>query len=75
MSIPDDTPAAVKILPRSTTRSATGTAPRRASESRAAQCVVASTPFNRPADASSSDPVQTEVVHCVCASTAAIQRG
>jgi hypothetical protein len=65
MSIPADTPAAVITLPCTTTRRATAVAPSDASVSSSSQCVVASSPSRIPAAASSSDPVQTEVVHCV----------
>ena len=49
MSIPDDTPAAVMTLPRSTTRSGTGVAPSSPSRSRSIQWVVASSPSSTPA--------------------------
>ena len=62
MSMPDETPAAVITLPRCTTRSGTGTAPRAASSSCASQWVAASTPSRIPAAASSSEPVHTDVV-------------
>ena len=62
MSMPDDTPAAVITLPRSTTRSDVGLAPSSPSSSSSIQCVVASTPSRIPAAASTSEPVQTDVV-------------
>ena len=61
--MPEETPAAIRILPCSTTRSATGFAPSSASRSRASQWVVAGTPSSRPAAASSRVPVQTEAVY------------
>jgi len=44
-------------------RSATGSAPKSRSESRTIQCDVARLPASTPAAPSSSEPVQTEVVH------------
>ena len=72
MSIPDDTPAAVMILPCSTTRSDVGVAPNSFSMSSAAQCVVAFFPCSSPAAPSSSEPVHTDVVHVLPASIARI---
>ena len=64
MSIPADTPAAVMIVPCSTTRrSPIGIAPCSRTVSSARQWVVASLPSRIPAAASSSDPVHTDVVH------------
>ena len=65
MSMPDDTPAAVTILPCSTTRRPVGIAPYSFSRSSDAQCVVASLPSSRPAAASNIEPVHTDVVHVV----------
>ena len=62
MSMPDETPAAVIILPCSTTRRDVGRAPKLPSSSISSQCVVASSPSSSPAAASTSEPVQTEVV-------------
>lgn len=73
MSIPDDTPAAVTYLPSMTTRSPVGSAPNVFRTSRASQCEVARRPSSRPAAASSSEPVQTEVVQVLPASAARSQ--
>jgi hypothetical protein len=61
ISIPAVTPPPVMNLPSATTRARTGTAPSRARKSWLAQCVVARRPARRPAAASTSEPVQTEV--------------
>ncbi len=66
MSMPADTPAAVTIFPVVTTRSLTGSAPKRVRKSRMAQWVVALRPSSSPAAPSRSEPLHTEVVHCVC---------
>src|SRR4051812_45809890 len=58
MSMPAETPAAVMILPRSTTRSSVG----QSSWSMASQWVVAATPSSSPAAERISAPVQTDVV-------------
>ncbi len=68
MSMPEETPAAVTYLPSRTTRSPVGSAPNSSSVSSASQCEVARRPVSSPAAASSSDPVQTEVVQAVAAS-------
>jgi hypothetical protein len=73
MSIPADTPAAVTILPWGTTRSCVVEPTSGASSPIAAQCVVASRPRSRPAVPRISEPVQTEVVHCVVSWTLASQ--
>jgi hypothetical protein len=73
MSIPADTPAAVTTLPCCTTRCPVGSAPYRRSVSSSSQCEVARSPSRIPAAPSSSDPVQTDVVHCDVAWTARSQ--
>ncbi|EPQ70845.1 ThiJ/PfpI family protein [Mycobacterium marinum MB2] len=75
MSIPLDTPAAVMIRCGrcSTTRCGTYRAPSPLSSSAARQCVVAVNPSSKPAAASSSAPVHTEVVNLVCGCTACSQ--
>lgn len=72
MSIPDETPAAVTYLPSKTTRSPVGSAPKPGSWSSASQWEVARRPLSRPAAARISEPVHTEVVQVVWASTARI---
>jgi len=69
MSIPAVTPAAVTILPSSTKRPPTGSAPNCRSDSSRSQFEVARFPSSSPAAPSTSDPVQTEVVHLVAPST------
>ncbi len=69
MSIPEDTPAAVTYFPSNTTRSPVGRAPCFGSCSRYSQWLVAFRPSSSPAAASSRDPVHTEVVQVVVAST------
>jgi hypothetical protein len=61
--MPEATPAPVTILPSTTTRSLAGMAPSRARCSIAAQWQVARLPWRRPAAASTSEPVQTEVTY------------
>ena len=73
MSIPDETPAAVMILPLLHDPLGHRLRAERASGSSAIQCVVASRPSSTPAAPSSSDPVQTEVVHVVVSCTARTQ--
>lgn len=73
MSMPEDTPAAVTYLPSNTTRSPVGRAPKAGSRSRNIQCEEARRPSRSPAAASSSEPVQTEVVQVLVASTARSQ--
>lgn len=69
-SIPDDTPAAVTILPDRTMRSAgSGLAPKILSTSILYQCVVAGKPFRIPAAPKINAPVQTEVVQVVASCT------
>src|SRR5688500_3103414 len=67
ISMPAETPAAVMILPSTTTRSLTGVAPNFASRSSTAQCVVARRPSSKPAAPRTSAPVHTDVVHRVVA--------
>ena len=62
MSMPEDTPAAVMTLPCSTTRRGVGRAPYCSRVSSSSQWDVASSPSRIPAAASTSDPVQTDVV-------------
>ena len=66
MSIPAETPAAVTTLPSSTTRSATGSAPSSRSRSQVGPVAWSpACPRACPAAPSTSEPVQTEVVHVV----------
>ncbi len=73
MSMPADTPAAVTCLPSNTTRSGTASTPSPRSSSSASQWLVARLPSSRPAAASTSEPVQTEVVHVLRSSAARSQ--
>jgi hypothetical protein len=68
-----DTPAAVTTLPCTTTRCNLGRAPRSRSCSSEPQCVVARSPRNTPAAPSSSEPVQTDVVHWLVSCAVRIQ--
>ena len=65
MSIPAETPAAVTYFPSTTTRSSLGSTPYAARSARANQWLVARRPASRPAEASTNDPVQTDVVQLV----------
>ena len=62
---PGRDPAAVIVLPSCTKRPPTGSAPSSRSCSRKSQWQVARLPSSSPAAPSTSEPVQTEVVHLV----------